>query len=221
MNNDSMSNISSIQDLSDLLNGIQQSLYANMKYPVPERYEENKKVNRQYEQNQQQEQQEQQYDRYPPYLPPKDMKHEKYGKYGKYGKYQQQHEEYDPACPGLNGVDGFNGVDTYRQEAEKFLNNINPIIVPNQKPEYFSQKATNTVFVCNLNYMATESDLVHYFQPIGHVINVKIMEKQQNNHRKRWAFVTFLDITTAERCISLLNQKVFMSRVLGISFARF
>jgi RNA recognition motif-containing protein len=83
-----------------------------------------------------------------------------------------------------------------------------------------SNVSSNTVYVCNINYEASESDLFYYFEKIGQVMNVKIMEKNQNGQRKRWAFVTYASVDMAERCIATLNQKVFMDRKIGISFAR-
>lgn len=92
------------------------------------------------------------------------------------------------------------------------------------EPVAFSQKSSlpnDTVFVCNINYAASENDLKMYFETIGAVISVKIMEKDQNGRRKRWAFVKFCDIFTAEKCVKTLNQKVFMDRVMGLSFAHY
>ena len=106
-------------------------------------------------------------------------------------------EEYDPEFPEIAGI-----------------NNRNDSSV---------MHAFNTIYICNIAFVANEMDLRKHIENHGFFISpeadaVTIFDKMNTqNQRKRWAFVK---VYNAESVVACLDQKPFMGRRLGVSLAK-
>jgi hypothetical protein len=113
-------------------------------------------------------------------------------------------------------------------EAVQFLDNLSNNHNHNNQYQYDRHYSMpipkDTVYICNIPFSATEEDLRQYIESQlcnnqRIILNVRFMMKEQGSVKKRWAFVKFGSTAWAEKCISELDQKVFMQRPLGIAFA--
>lgn len=75
------------------------------------------------------------------------------------------------------------------------------------------------VFVGNLPFTTTRSDLEDLFSPFGEVIGVNIREDRSTGKPRGFAFVTFSDETSAEESINSLNGREYFGRTLSVNFA--
>jgi RNA recognition motif-containing protein len=75
------------------------------------------------------------------------------------------------------------------------------------------------VFVGNLPFTATQSDLEELFGPFGEVIGVNIREDRVTGRPRGFGFVTFADASSARSSIDTLNGQVYCGRALTVSSA--
>lgn len=88
-----------------------------------------------------------------------------------------------------------------------------------RKPE--SVEVTSArLYVGNLSFDATESDLSELFSGVGLVQNVEIVMNRHTNRSKGFAFVQMQSIDEAKRAVSELHDKDYMSRKLVVSGAK-
>lgn len=88
------------------------------------------------------------------------------------------------------------------------------------RPPVIHEVTSPRLYVGNLSYDATESDLFELFNGVGKVQNAEVVSNR-NTHRSRgYAFVQMQTIEEAKRAVSELHDKEFMGRKLVVSGAR-
>jgi RNA recognition motif-containing protein len=94
-----------------------------------------------------------------------------------------------------------------------------PVSRPPHKPE--SVEVTSPrLYVGNLSFDATESDLFELFNGVGHVQNAEIVSYRHNQRSKGFAFVHMQTVEEAKRAVAELHDKEFLGRKLVVSGAK-
>jgi RNA recognition motif-containing protein len=94
------------------------------------------------------------------------------------------------------------------------------------RPARFSRKpesvevTTPRLYVGNLAFEATESDLFELFNGVGHVQNAEVVTYKHNERSKGFAFVQMQTIEEAKRAVEELHDKEFLGRKLVVSGAK-
>src|SRR6266436_3786515 len=90
---------------------------------------------------------------------------------------------------------------------------------PSRKPE--SVEVTSPrLYVGNLSFEATESDLFELFNGVGHVQNAEVVTYRHNQRSKGFAFVSMQTVDEAKRAVDELHDKEFLGRKLVVSGAK-
>ena len=90
---------------------------------------------------------------------------------------------------------------------------------PQRKPE--SVEVTSPrLYVGNLSFDATESDLFELFNGVGQVQNAEVVTYKHNQRSKGFAFVQMLTIDEAKSAVAELHDKEFLGRKLVVSGAK-
>ncbi len=76
------------------------------------------------------------------------------------------------------------------------------------------------LYVGNLSYEATESDLFELFNGVGKVQNAEVVSFRDTHRSKGFAFVQMDNIDEAQRAVEELHDKEFLGRKLVVSGAR-
>jgi RNA recognition motif. (a.k.a. RRM, RBD, or RNP domain) len=76
------------------------------------------------------------------------------------------------------------------------------------------------LYVGNLSFDATESDLFELFNGVGHVQNAEIVTYRHNQRSKGFAFVSMQTVDEAKRAVDELHDKDFLGRKLVVSGAK-
>ncbi|MEI7911014.1 MAG: hypothetical protein WCK77_15365 [Verrucomicrobiota bacterium] len=76
------------------------------------------------------------------------------------------------------------------------------------------------VYVGNLSYDVSESDLQDLFKGIGGVRNVEIVYNRSTHRSKGYGFVEMLHVDEAKRAVEVLHDQPFMGRKLTVSGAQ-
>ncbi len=79
---------------------------------------------------------------------------------------------------------------------------------------------TPRLYVGNLSYDATESDLFELFSGVGKVQNAEIVTHKHTQRSKGYAFIQMTSIDEAKRAVGVLHNQDYMSRKLVVSGAR-
>lgn len=80
--------------------------------------------------------------------------------------------------------------------------------------------STDRLYVGNLSYDATESDLFELFNGVGNVRNAEVVVNNRTQRSKGFAFVTMGSVEEARRAVQELSGKDFMGRPLQLSGAK-
>ncbi|MDQ3313906.1 MAG: RNA-binding protein [Verrucomicrobiota bacterium] len=94
------------------------------------------------------------------------------------------------------------------------------------QPERPARKAesvevtTPRLYVGNLSFEATESDLFELFNGVGQVQNAEVVTYKHNQRSKGFAFVQMLTVEEAQRAVTELHDKEFLGRKLLVSGAK-
>jgi hypothetical protein len=89
------------------------------------------------------------------------------------------------------------------------------------KPEPTPQEiVTPKLYVGNLSYDATESDLFDLFSKVGAVKNVEVAMDRQSSRSKGFGFVEMETLETAKDAAEKLNRTDFMGRQIVVSGAK-
>ncbi|MCP5558735.1 MAG: hypothetical protein H7A55_13390 [Verrucomicrobiaceae bacterium] len=79
---------------------------------------------------------------------------------------------------------------------------------------------TERLYVGNLSYDATESDLAELFNGVGTVESAEVVVNGRTQRSKGFAFVTMGSVTEARRAVEVLSGQDFMGRPLQLSGAK-
>jgi len=90
---------------------------------------------------------------------------------------------------------------------------------PGRKPEAV-EVTSPRLYVGNLSFDATESDLFELFNGVGHVQNAEVVSYRHNQRSKGFAFVQMQTIEEAKRAVQELHDKEFLGRKLVVSGAK-
>lgn len=90
---------------------------------------------------------------------------------------------------------------------------------PSRKPELVEVNSPK-LYVGNLSFDATESDLFELFNGVGKVQNAEIVSNKYTQKSKGFAFVTLQTVEEARRAVAELHDKEFMGRKLVVSGAK-
>ena len=88
-----------------------------------------------------------------------------------------------------------------------------------RKPEQI-EVTTPRLYVGNLSFDATESDLFELFNGVGQVQNAEVVTYKHNQRSKGFAFVQMQTIDEAKRAVAELHDKEFLGRKLVVSGAK-
>ena len=90
---------------------------------------------------------------------------------------------------------------------------------PSRKPEAV-EVTTPRLYVGNLSFDATESDLFELFNGVGAVQNAEVVTYRHNQRSKGFAFVQMQTVDEAKRAVAELHDKEFLGRKLVVSGAK-
>jgi RNA recognition motif-containing protein len=99
------------------------------------------------------------------------------------------------------------------------VRNGSPQPRPARKPESI-EVTTPRLYVGNLSFDATESDLFELFNGVGQVQNAEVVTYRHNQRSKGFAFVQMLTVEEAKRAVRELHDKEFLGRKLVVSGAK-
>ena len=88
-----------------------------------------------------------------------------------------------------------------------------------RKPERV-EVTSPRLYVGNLSFDATESDLFDLFNGVGQVQNAEIVSYRHNQRSKGFAFVQMQTVEEAQRAVEELHDKEFLGRRLVVSGAK-
>ena len=117
-----------------------------------------------------------------------------------------------PQQPG-NGKSG-GAISSPRQTAA-----IQPQTKSFRKPELV-EVTSPKIYVGNLSFDSSESDLFELFAGVGSVQNAEIVSHRDTQKSKGFGFVTMSNVDEAKRAVAELHDKEFMGRRLVVSGAR-
>ena len=83
-----------------------------------------------------------------------------------------------------------------------------------------SSVTSERLYVGNLSYDASESDLFELFNGVGGVRNAEVVVNNRTQRSKGFAFVTMSSVEEARRAVIELHGKDFMGRPLQLSGAK-
>jgi RNA recognition motif-containing protein len=90
---------------------------------------------------------------------------------------------------------------------------------PVRKPEPI-EVTSPRLYVGNLSFDATESDLSELFNGVGHVQSAEVVTYRHNQRSKGFAFVHMQTVDEAKRAVDELHDKEFLGRKLVVSGAK-
>jgi hypothetical protein len=76
------------------------------------------------------------------------------------------------------------------------------------------------LYVGNLSYDASESDLTEVFNGVGRVVTVEIVTNQRTQRSKGYGFIEMGSIEEARRAVAELHDKEYMNRKMVVSGAK-
>ena len=88
-----------------------------------------------------------------------------------------------------------------------------------RKPELV-EVTSPKLYVGNLSFDATESDLFELFNGVGQVKNAEVVSHKYTQRSKGFAFVQMTTIEEARRAVQELHDKEFLGRKLVVSGAK-
>ena len=92
---------------------------------------------------------------------------------------------------------------------------------PPRQSQHTSAEVTNEkLYVGNLSYDASESDLFELFKGSGRVKNAEVVVNNRTQRSKGFAFVTMMSVDEAKKAVAELNAKDFMGRPLIVGGAK-
>jgi hypothetical protein len=90
---------------------------------------------------------------------------------------------------------------------------------PARKPEMV-EVSSPKLYVGNLSFDATESDLFELFKGVGAVRNAEIVTHRETDRSKGFGFVLMTTLDEAKRAVEELHDREFLGRKLVVSGAK-
>jgi RNA recognition motif-containing protein len=90
---------------------------------------------------------------------------------------------------------------------------------PARKPEAV-EVTSPKLYIGNLSFDATESDLLELFKGVGSVQSAEVVSHKSSEKSKGFGFVVMATIDEAKRAVETLHDKEFMGRKLVVSGAK-
>ncbi len=106
-----------------------------------------------------------------------------------------------------------------QQQPQPARNNGAELTRSSRKPESV-EVTTPRLYVGNLSFDATESDLFELFNGVGAVQNAEVVTYRHNQRSKGFAFVQMNTVDEAKRAVEELHDKEFLGRKLVVSGAK-
>ena len=85
--------------------------------------------------------------------------------------------------------------------------------------EKSSAEELTTLYIGNLNYKVNENAIKTHFEKYGYVDSVRLMKDRKTGRRKGFGFVE-VDINSADKMITKLNDSTFEERTLRVRLAK-
>ena len=76
------------------------------------------------------------------------------------------------------------------------------------------------IYVGNIAFQTTETDLQTLFSQAGDVVSVKILKDHQTGQSRGFAFVEMSTRREAQKAVSMLNKKSFLEKEILVKEAR-
>ena len=76
------------------------------------------------------------------------------------------------------------------------------------------------LFVGNMNFQTSESDLRALFEPFGEIVRIQVMTDRDTGRSRGFGFVEMADDEAATKAIAALNGKELDGRALNVNEAR-
>jgi hypothetical protein len=106
-----------------------------------------------------------------------------------------------------------------QRQSQPARNNGAELTRSSRKPEAV-EVTTPRLYVGNLSFDATESDLFELFNGVGAVQNAEVVTYRHNQRSKGFAFVQMNTVDEAKRAVEELHDKDFLGRKLVVSGAK-
>ena len=106
-----------------------------------------------------------------------------------------------------------------QQQPQPGRNNGAELTRSSRKPEAV-EVTTPRLYVGNLSFDASESDLFELFNGVGSVQNAEVVTYRHNQRSKGFAFVQMNTVDEAKRAVEELHDKEFLGRKLVVSGAK-
>ena len=107
-----------------------------------------------------------------------------------------------------------------QRRPEQPRNGSHPAPRPQSRKPESVEVTTPRLYVGNLSFDATESDLFELFNGVGQVQNAEVVTYKHNQRSKGFAFVQMQTVEEAKRAVSELHDKEFLGRKLLVSGAK-
>jgi RNA recognition motif-containing protein len=121
---------------------------------------------------------------------------------------------------------GGNGASA-RTNSQPASNGSSPASAPREAQQPRAQRKPEQIevtsprlYVGNLSFDATESDLFELFNGVGIVQNAEVVTYRHNQRSKGFAFVQMQTVDEAKRAVTELHDKEFLGRKLVVSGAK-
>ena len=85
--------------------------------------------------------------------------------------------------------------------------------------EKSSAEELTTLYIGNLNYKVNENAIKTHFEKYGYVDSVRLMKDRKTGRRKGFGFVE-VDVNSADKMITKLNDSTFEERTLRVRLAK-
>jgi RNA recognition motif-containing protein len=137
------------------------------------------------------------------------------------GRYQQDARPKTPKKTFWQRLAAFfgNGSSTSKPAPAQRNNGVQPSRPAARKPEPV-EVTSPRLYVGNLSFDASESDLFELFNGVGHVQNAEVVTYRHNQRSKGFAFVSMQTVDEAKRAVDELHDKEFLGRKLVVSGAK-
>lgn len=105
----------------------------------------------------------------------------------------------------------------YIEEAQEESPSSTAAFEASQRPSSSSQ---HKLYVGNIDYSATESELASYFSRYGEIEFINIPVNRYNGKTRGFGFVKFISKTDAEKAMEALHGTEFKGRQIQVNFAK-